>query len=251
MNLLAKEIEHNYIAFDAKWQDDMMVVSSSLSTHKDKYLTSYKRLTSLQAWRTTVINARVSKESASFFLEAQNDALVSHVFARMGSWRSALKALRSCIENVLFCLYYNDHPVELELWTRHKHKIGFTALCEYFNSHPLVIDIPDPNVVGLNTLIPEYAELSKAVHGSAKAFTMTSGVDATQLWIDKIDSLGAWSAREGKTVLGVNLLLMTLFREELQGAKQESLRKSISLSVSDAKRKKVKEELKIALFKPS
>ena len=62
-----------------------------------------------------VLEPRMTADSLAFFLEAQNDALVSHVFGNLGSWRSALKALRSCIENVAFCLYYKDHPVELHL----------------------------------------------------------------------------------------------------------------------------------------
>src|SRR5580700_8104765 len=115
MSLMLKETEANFGAFDISWQKDMAVVSAELAKDQALYLASYRRLVSLQAWRAHV-ETRISEGSLAFFLEAQNDALTSHVFGRLGSWRSALKALRGCIDNVLFCVYYKDHPVELELW---------------------------------------------------------------------------------------------------------------------------------------
>ena len=116
MSLLLKETETNFKNFDTAWRADMARVATELAKKDTIFLTSYRRIVSLQAWRT-FLELRISADSLAFFLEAQNDALTSHVFASLGSWRSALKALRSCIENVAFCLYYKDHPVEFRLWT--------------------------------------------------------------------------------------------------------------------------------------
>ena len=117
----------------------MTASSTELAKDNSIYLNSY-RIASLQAWRTH-LESRITEGSLAFFLEAQNDALTSHVFASLGSWRSALKALRSCIDNVLFCVYYKDHSVELDLWHSGKHKPSFNELFNYMENHPARIAV--------------------------------------------------------------------------------------------------------------
>src|SRR5215213_4616852 len=122
MSLIRLEIEANFERFTQSWKSDLPRVMASLDTHSATFLESYSRLVSMNAWRSNILEDRISTGSLEFFAEALNDALVSHVFARIGSWRSALISLRSCIENTCYCLFYKDHPVELRLWEGGTHR---------------------------------------------------------------------------------------------------------------------------------
>ena len=110
MSVFTTEIEANFEAFNASWQKDLPLSISALEAQKEAFLKSYSRIASLNAWKTNVLKDRISDGSLAFFAEALNDALISHVFAHLGTWRSALMALRSCIENTYNCLYYKDQP---------------------------------------------------------------------------------------------------------------------------------------------
>src|SRR5258708_4715768 len=131
MNDLKDEIRHKFEKFEAVWRPELLDVIDSLGKAKDVYFQSYLQLVSLNAWRNELLASAISPDSVSFFLEAQNDGLVSHVLARMGAWRSALKSLRSCLENVAFCLYFKDHAVELVQWKSGKYRPGFAPTIEY------------------------------------------------------------------------------------------------------------------------
>ena len=123
----------------------------------------------IQAIKTDLIVPCYAAGSAAFFFEAHNDALVSHVSASTGAWRSALQALRSCIENTLAAVYYNDHPIELELWQSSRFMLGFSELLGYMEKHPRLSPL-GVQLSGLAAMKTEYATLSKAVHASAANF---------------------------------------------------------------------------------
>jgi hypothetical protein len=248
MKDLKDEIRLRFDRFEAAWQTELTTVAKALEKAEGVYFQSYLQLVSLNAWRSELLASNISSDSASFFLEAQNDGLVSHVFARIGSWRSALKSLRSCLENTAFCLYFKDHPVELTLWKTGKYKPGFSSTVEYLAGHP-ALDGIDQAVTGLDIFAKEYGTLSKAVHGSA-AFQMTMEKGATSLWTDSVRSLGKWRTRERLVLQSINLLLMTVFRDQLQGAQRPQLRKAISFAVSPAKFSQIKSILGIALTPP-
>jgi len=247
MSLLLKETEANFKAFDKGWRADMAAVSAELAKSSTVYLTSYRRLISLQAWRS-FLETRISEGSLAFFLEAQNDALTSHVFANLGSWRSALKALRGCIDNVLYCLYYKDHPVELRLWHEGKHKLTFAEHFAYLDDHPDRIQVQE--VDAMPVLRTEYATLSKAVHASAKSFRMTENIKETLLWSDANDSRGKWQTREQAVISHINLCLLAHFRRELEGAAAPALRDAIGLAVPASKLSDIKTHMKVVVRKP-
>src|SRR5262249_46734910 len=123
MKELLRETEQNFETFSKSFVAKAEAAAQTLEAQRKKYLDSYRRIVTLNAWRTELLEKTISPESLAFFLESQNDALTSHVFSRFGSWRSALKSLRSCIENVLFCLFYKDHPIELQLWHKGRHRL--------------------------------------------------------------------------------------------------------------------------------
>ena len=248
MNLTRTEIENNFNDFSGSWQTELPNAIALLESQRDDFLNSYSRIISLNAWRANVLEGRISNGSLEFLNEALNDAMVSHVNARFGSWRTALMSLRSCIENAAYCLYYKDHPVELRLWENGKHRPGFAEIHAYLKSHPDIASFEDSPVTGLATIKKEYGTLSRAVHASAKDFRMVvNGVFKTVLWKPDSISFAKWKTREQQTLCGVNLLLTVTFRDQLQGAQQLSLRKTLSLVIPTTLQARVRRELNVKI----
>jgi hypothetical protein len=245
---LKLEIQANFEQFTQSWKRDLPRVIASLETHNASFLESYSRLASMNAWRSNILEDRISTGSLEFFSEALNDALVSHVYARLGSWRSSLMSLRSCIENTCYCVFYKDHPIELRLWETGAHRPGFSEIHSYFRQHPDVRDLGDSPVTGLAVIKKEYGTLSRAVHASARTFRMAPDASTTLLWKDDAVSLAQWIRREQQSLAGLNLLLMTLFRSELVGAQQQSLRKALTLVIPSSLHSRVRSELKVRLL---
>jgi hypothetical protein len=248
MSLTKLELEANFQKFTQNWKRDLPRVMAGLDTHGASFLESYSRLASLNAWRANILEDQISTGSLEFFTEALNDALVSHVYARLGSWRSSLMSLRSCIENTCYCLFYKDHPIELRLWETGAHRPGFSEIHSYFRQHPDVKDLSDSPVTGLTVIKKEYGTLSRAVHASARNFRMAPDASTTLLWKDNAVSLAQWIRREQQSLAGLNLLLATLFRTELLGAQQQSLRKALSLVIPPSLHSRVRSELKVRVL---
>jgi hypothetical protein len=249
LKALLAEIDHNFAQFGAKWPTDLEAVRASLAKQEGKYRGSYRRLTTLQAWRGGLLESEMSDGSLAFFLEAQNDALISHVMAGLGSWRASLQALRSVLENAVFSLYYKDHPVELEQWGEGRHRLGFAATVAYLEDHPRFKGFNE-DLTGVALAKAEYSTLSKAVHGSAKAFRMTAENSGTQLWNDQLSRLGAWITRERSVMTAVNSMFLTMFRAKMTGAALPNLRKSVSLAIPVSKHAAIKEKFGLSLFNP-
>ena len=202
---LSDEIKHNFAAFQDGWCTELSARLGSLPNHLGRFEESYIRLTSFQAWRVSVIEPYLPAGSVGFYAEAQNDALISHVQASLGSWRIALKALRSSIENTLLCLYYKDHQIEQKLWEIGKFRISVSTAINYFKSHPLILDLPD-EITGIGIIEQQYTKLSKAVHASSLDFRMTEDGKGMSLWKTDTAHESRWESHEKKTVLGLNLL---------------------------------------------
>ena len=244
-----EEIKNNYSVFNRDWRNNQKRISKNLSKAHNStyYIESYKKIVSLQAWRACFLGQQISEGSLGFFLEAQNDALVSHVLAQQGVWRSSLKSLRSVIENIAFCVYYMDHPVEQRLWNSGEEIPTISFFFAYLKKHPDLSNV-SCNINGIEIMENEWRILSRAVHGSAKSFRMTAQGKIPSLFSSARDKVGAWSTRESKCLLGVNLMLVSLFKEHLQGAKLRNLRKAISLVILNAKHANIKSELNIHLY---
>src|SRR5688500_10294917 len=99
MENFLREVDKNFKKFSNKYSQERNRVSKNLESSEETFKVSYRRIVSLQSWRSVLLENKISADSLGFFLEAQNDALVSHTHARVGAWRSSLKALRSCVEN--------------------------------------------------------------------------------------------------------------------------------------------------------
>lgn len=242
---LAEEIAANYERFFGVWSKDADT-NFAWGRSKPKLIQSYQRLAAIRALRLNVVEKSVSNKAASFFLEANNDLVTSHVCAHLAAWRAALKFLRSAIENTLYCFYYDAHPIEHRLWEKGKHKLGFSAALTYYSSHP-DLDGLDAPLTGLERLEEEYATLSKAVHASSRMFRMTEGEENILLWRKDDAKLGAWSTREKHTIEALTLLTLSLFPEGLRGAKNALTRDALQFVTSAASRKRIKASLAITI----
>jgi hypothetical protein len=240
------EIKNNFSAFQSDWQSDLAARMADLPNHVGHFEKSYVRLTSLQAWRLDVVEQYLTPGSIGFYSEAQNDALISHVQASLGSWRVALKALRSCLENMLMCLYYKDHEVELILWGQGSFRISVSEAIKYFQKHPFIAGVPDA-LTGLGLVNKEYKQLSEAVHASSVDFRMTEDGKAPSLWKTDNKHESIWSTHERNTLQGINLLLLVLFREHLQGTKAGPLRQSLAFVIPKSKDSEIKKELRVTI----
>ncbi len=249
MRQLAEELKNNFDSFKGDLKISFMRAFEALEDSDSKFLSSYKRLASLEAWRAYVLEPEIDRSSLEFFIEAQNDALLSHMFARIGSWRAGLKCLRSVFENLMFCLFYKDHPVEYQLWEKGKSQLPISAYIKYFERHPSNDNVP-VKVTGISMLIKEYSTLSKSVHGSSKSFRMTlEPYSFPSLMVPDTIKLNQWLTRERKAIQIVNQLLMIIFSENLQGAKLRDLRKAISFTIPNSLNDDIMTHLGIRLFK--
>lgn len=242
MTDVSAEIDANFAAFRTAWP---IAIASNLKALEARpvYAESYRRIASFQALKAYIIQPNVKADAAAFFIEAQNDILLSHVQASIGSWRISLQSLRSAIENVGACLYFMDHPVELELWKSGELRLSFSAITKYFESHPALKGLPAGIVFDL--VKDEYATLSKAVHGSAVNFWMTNDDKSIALWSTDAARSGMWATREKNVLQGLGLLTVALFSDQLTGTKGTNVRDTLSLLFSAKQKKKLLEHLKV------
>lgn len=243
MPQLENEIDSNYATFFRDWT--AQAAKNWRALHTDgAYKSSYRRLCAIQAIKTDLIVPCYAAGSAAFFFEAHNDALVSHVSASTGAWRSALQALRSCIENTLAAVYYNDHPIELELWQSSRFMLGFSELLRYMEKHPRLSPL-GVQLSGLAAMKTEYATLSKAVHASAANFRMTDTISNVLLWNTDPVKVAMWATRERKVLEAVSLLMVCLHSSLLQGTSLTALRSVLSFSISQAHRRSLRQTVRV------
>lgn len=246
MEMFLREVVSNFERNFIQVSDESARLISDLSLQKDKFRESYIRLISINAWRQQLIDEVASAKCSSFFREANNDIYSSHILARHGSWRVSLMSMRSFIENTFFGLFYIDHPVELRLWSEGGHKLGFSECLKYFECHP---DFKGRAVAKrcLEDLKSEYAQLSRAVHGSSEAFRMSQ--DGKVYGVSSIDKakLGSWLTRERAVLNAVNILLLAFFHKHLEGTAHSGLRKAISLSIKDSNIQPIREDYGVRL----
>jgi len=248
MAILENELDANQSAFFANWTAQAAANWDKLNGDT-AFRLSYRRLSCLHAIKNELIIPHYSAGSAAFFLEAHNDALVSHVAASFGAWRSALHALRSCIENTMCALYYRDHAVELQLWEKGKFRIDFTELLEYLRGHPILSAL-DENITGLGALKSEYAVLSKAVHGSAVNFRMTDSVSSVLLWSTDRVKLGMWSTREKRVFEALSMLLVCIHSDSLHGAQRSALRSMLYFAIRPGRRVAIQRAVHVSIPVP-
>jgi hypothetical protein len=245
---ITEEIRTNYLAFSQTVSTSLV---SNIATFKEnsRLVESYARIAAINALKVDVVEPHVSAGAAHFFFEAHNDALISHVNASFGSWRPALQALRSFMENTMAAIYYFDHPVEFEKWGTGAFQISPRELREYTVGHPRLIKL----VKELNlksVLDNEYGTLSKAVHGSSTLFRMTGADGKTNFANASLVDLGKWSARERNAVDCCITALVGVLSIHLEGSKRPSLRAALSNAIQAKSRSALKKHMSVSIPSP-
>ena len=232
------EIRANYLAFSNN-ASNSIVANIATFRGDERLAESYARVAAINA----------PKGPANFFFEAHNDALLSHVSASFGSWRPALQALRSFLENTMAAIYFLDHPIEFQKWGAGSFFIPAKDLREYIADHPKLTKVTkDLNFRA--ALDKEYSPLSKAVHGSSALFRMTTADGKTNIASPIASDLGKWSARERCTVDICMTALVGILSEHLDGAKMQNLRSVLGIAIQPKSRNALKNHLSVSIPAP-
>jgi hypothetical protein len=171
---------------------------------------------------------------------------VAHVNASFGSWRPALQALRSFMENTMSAIYYLDHPVEFEKWSTGDFQISPKEMREYIAEHPKLAKLVKELDLKA-ALDKEYGTLSKAVHGSSSLFRMTTADGKTNFANPSAADLGKWSARERSSVGICITALVGVFSHHLDGAKMQNLRTALRIAIQSNSRAALKKHMDISI----
>lgn len=242
------EINDNYLAFSKK-------VSSSIVSNiaefegNEKLVESYARIAAINALKVDIVEPHFPKGAANFFFEAHNDSLISHVNASYGSWRSALQALRSFMENTMAAIYYLDHPVEFVKWSAGNFRMSPKEMREYISEHPRLHKLANELELKV-ALDKEYATLSKAVHGTNSMFRMTTADGKTNIANPSLAELGKWSSRERSAVDICMTSLVGVVSEHFDGAKMPNLRAALSIAIRSNSRAALKKHLDVSIHAP-
>jgi hypothetical protein len=242
---IAKNAEQFRAGLSAKLSDNVTAVVGS---HASKIDEAYARLTSLQAWRSFVLDEHISQAALGFYSEAQNDGLTSSVLVSSGLWRPAMKSLRSMIENTIQCLFFMDHPVEARQWDDGKYRPAFKDLFDYLTTHPDIVGLPEALKSPL-ILKTHYSHLSNVVHASAREFRMTTDLEKSNLWKTTADGVGKWAATQKNVLRDINLLLLPMFSTHLQGAANKGLREALSTVIPAARDAAIRTALGVRILR--
>jgi len=239
------EIKDNYLAFSKEVSKSVVNNIAGFEGH-EKLVESYARIAAINALKVDIVEPHFPKGAAHFFFEAHNDALISHVNASFGSWRSALQALRSFMENTMAAIYYLDHPVELMKWSAGDFRMSPKEMREYISEHPR-LDKLAKDLDLKAALDNEYGTLSKAVHGSNIMFRMTTADGKTNIANPSLADLGKWSARERSAVDICITSLVGVLSEYLDGAKMQNLRAALSIAIQSNSRAALKKHMDVLI----
>jgi hypothetical protein len=242
---VAENIKANYIAFSQTVSNSIV---ANIATFKgnEKLIESYARIAAINALKVDLIEPHFPKGAAHFFFEAHNDVLLSHVNASFGSWRPALQALRSFMENTMAAIYYLDHPIEFEKWSIGDFQISPKELREYIAGHPKLAKLVKELDLKA-ALDKEYGTLSKAVHGSSSLFRMTTADGKTNIANPSMADLGKWSARERSAVDICLVALVGVLSHYLDGAKMQNLRAALRIAIQSNSRAVLKKHMDVLI----
>lgn len=241
---MTAELDANFATFEARWKSEWAATETALES-RPVFKAAFRRLVAMQAWRSEIFADKLCPASLQFALEGQNDLLVAYLMARSGQWRSALQSQRAAIENYLNAIFFKDHPVELELWATNKFTTQFSEMYSYFLKHPKNFR-REPRLFGMDIIKSEYATLSKAVHGSAQAFRMSSE-DGPSFFSDDITLLAKWDHRNRQVIRGLCLLLLSIFQDDLVATRKRNLRLSLAHGLRAGDKDWIKEEFKVTI----
>lgn len=242
------EIKGNYDKFSQHFSDSIVRNISEFKGN-EKLVESYARIAAINALKLDIVKPHFPEGAAHFFFEAHNDSLISHVNASFGSWRPALQALRSFMENTMAAIYYLDHPVEFVKWSAGDFRMSPRELRVYLSEHPRLGKLSTE--LDLKAALDnEYGTLSKAVHGSNNLFRMTTADGKTNIATPSSADLGKWSARERSAVDLCITSFVGVLSEHLDGAKMQNLRAVLGIAIRSNSRAALKKHMDVSIQAP-
>lgn len=245
---IADGINENYIAFSQRVSDS--IAANILKFRGDqRLLESYARIAAINALKVDIVEPQFPEGAAYFFFEAHNDVLLSHVNASFGSWRPALQALRSFMENTMAAIFYLDHPVEFEKWSKGEFKLSPKDMRDYIATHPKLANLTKD--LGLKSVLDdEYSTLSKAVHASNSLFRMTTSDGKTNIANPSLAELGKWSTRECNAIDISITAMVGVLCHHLDGAKMQNLRAGLGVAIRPKSRSALKKHMDVTIPAP-
>lgn len=241
----ADEIKTNYLAF-SQMVSKSIVDNIATFRGDEKLEESYARIAAINALKVDVVEPQFPKGAAHFFFEAHNDVLLSHVNASFGSWRPALQALRSFMENTMAAIYYLDHPIEFEKWSIGEFHVSPKEMRTYISEHPKLAKLVKELDLKA-ALDKEYGTLSKAVHGSNSLFRMTTTDGKINIANPSAAELGKWSARERSAVDICITALVGVLSHHFDGAKMQNLRAALRIAIQANSRAALKKHMDVSI----
>jgi len=166
-----------------------------------------------------------------------------------GVWRSSLQSLRSFVENATGALFYQEHSVEAKMFALGSHRLSWTETKAYFDAYPREAKLSLDRMM-IDSLGREYAELSRAVHGSSESYRMTASQAFPKLCSSDTSLVGKWSARANACARAIHLLYCRQLAADLVGARLPALREDVGRVLSDKDRATVLAELAVVLPEP-
>lgn len=242
---LQAELKANYGRFSTVVVNDLAAISAVLLGEEAVLLKSYYQICAFRGFHEVALTNQ-SEESISFFIEAHNDLLTSHVLAASGMWRSAHIALRSFMESYLGHIYFQDHPIELELWADEKFKTEPRDLRAYSRTHPAIAGYAISKSAS-DKLDSQYARLSKSVHGSKVDFRMTDASNFPAIASSDVIKLRKWQSLAADVVRTALVLYLSLHADKLKGAAHPVFRKVLGASLTPTMKVGVKAQLGVVL----
>lgn len=239
------ELEANYDRFEAAVANDLAAVSAALLVEKATFLKNYSQICAFRGFHEIALTGQ-SEASIGFFIEAHNDLLTAHVLATSGMWRSAYIALRSFMESYLGHIYFQDHPVELELWMAGKLKIEPKVLRGYCRTHPAITAHATPKSAS-EKLETQYARLSSSVHGSKVDFRMTDASTFPAIATSDAISLKKWQSLATDLIRTALIIYLALHAGRLKGAAHPAFRKVLGVALTPTAKAGVKAQLGVVL----
>lgn len=236
----------------ARFRSDLAgVITSNIAAHKPAQITKidlcYANLTALQAIRMHLLHD-ANEAAIGFYNEAQSDGLTSQALILTGMGRSALKSLRSLIENCVRSVYYSDHPIEYRLWETENHRPTFSSFFEYLQLHPDLKDT-DLGKECVKNLKSSWKSLSNAVHASVKSIRTTETSQDILLWKTDAVSVGRWVKCQNSVISDICIMYICLYRGRLEGAKAIPLRKAFGEALKASLDTKIKAQLGVKVLR--
>lgn len=232
------------VAFWTRTDADQLTSSAAIRVDA-RIAPPYAHALALESWRRNLLDNALGS-GLDLWYEAQNDFLLCLVHAGRGVWRSSLQALRSFVENSTSAVFFSEHPVEARRFESGDFRLTWSESKKYFASYPYSTPAAFRDPLW-RSLDHEYAELSKAVHGSTRSFRMTAANAFPVLSSSDPALIGAWKTRVNHSARAVHLLLLQHFQDQLVGARLPALREEVARALSAAERTKIRTSLGIVL----